>query len=243
MSETTENRLFLGGWICVWRKIANSTLWLDEKFTKGQAWIDLLLLAQGVYATELRDGQYREFYPGVVYWSVSSLAERWKWSRRTATRFLKELEKAGMLSIKSKPKKGTILKVENWAQYQDPKSWKKHQNECAQTLSQKNGSFDGNLSQTLSHRLPELESQTAQGIEGDFQGDDAHQFAHVSAQMSAQIDAQMSAHNINQNNNQTVNQSKRKGDDFPSENGKEKIPAMWRDKFESYEDYWRWRNQ
>lgn len=238
MSETTENRLFLGGWICVWRKIANSTLWMDERFTKGQAWIDLLLLAQGVYATEVKDGRYREFYPGVVYWPISDLALRWQWTRTKVTRFLQVLEKAGMIALKSQPRKGTVVQILNWEQYQDPRKWKKRQvcQEMSQEMSQP-------VSQEMSQQMCQTKSQSSQGIDDDFQGSKKQIIEQMNDQMSEQFIEQMSEHNINQNKNQSINQKKRKGDDFPSENGKEKIPAMWRDKFESYEDYWRWRNQ
>ncbi|KKM27895.1 hypothetical protein LCGC14_1570130 [marine sediment metagenome] len=33
------------GYIKLWRKLQNSSLWLDEKFTRGQAWVDLICLA------------------------------------------------------------------------------------------------------------------------------------------------------------------------------------------------------
>jgi hypothetical protein len=89
----------------------------------------------------------------------------------------------------------------------------------------------------------QTKSQSSQGIDDDFQGSEKQIIEQMNEQMSEQFIEQMSEHNINQNKNQSINQKKRKGDDFPSENGKEKIPAMWRDKFESYEDYWRWRNQ
>ena len=35
------------GWIKLWRKFVDDPLWTSEPFTKGQAWVDLLLLAQG----------------------------------------------------------------------------------------------------------------------------------------------------------------------------------------------------
>ena len=207
MSEN-DNRLFLGGWICIWRKIANSTLWLDEKFTKGQAWIDLLLLAQGVYNAEVRDGVYREFYPGHVYWSLSALASRWKWNRKTVKAFLENLEKADMVKCDFRPKCGTMITVVNWGFYQQ-----KHD-------------ADGQMT----------------------------------GQIAGQIAGQMTGHNITK-----INKEKKKRNNImstPEQNlpsssapllkggraegsGKTKddIPKEWRDDFDSYEAYWRWRNQ
>jgi hypothetical protein len=33
------------GYIKLWRRLKDSDLWLKEKFTRGQAWVDLLMLA------------------------------------------------------------------------------------------------------------------------------------------------------------------------------------------------------
>ena len=249
MSEN-DNRLFLGGWICIWRKIANSTLWLDEKFTKGQAWIDLLLLAQGVYNAEVRDGIYREFYPGHVYWSLSALANRWKWNRKTVKAFLDNLEKAEMIRISSQPRLGTIISVVNWAQYQEglktERTWE-------------NGNFAKNADMgngRKSKKSGQMESGLPQGLKGDSQ--DAT--GQMTGQMAGQIAGQMTGHNITK-----INKEKKKKNNImstPEQNspsssaplleggraegsGKTKadIPKEWRDDFDSYEAYWRWRNQ
>jgi len=104
------------GWIKVHRKITNNELWLSEPFTKGQAWIDLLLLADGIDS----DG----YEAGKVYKSVMYLADRWKWSRGKTRHFLKYLESQQMIQQKSQPF-GHILTIENWAFYQGKEPTKK----------------------------------------------------------------------------------------------------------------------
>ena len=38
----------LQGWVSVHRQIQNHWLWTDKPFSKGQAWIDMLMLANHV---------------------------------------------------------------------------------------------------------------------------------------------------------------------------------------------------
>jgi len=91
----------MAGWISLDRAITKHWLWQNEKFSKGQAWIDLLLAAahtenkvmiKGTLITVERSQQIR---------SQVTLASAWSWDRKTVSRFLKILEKDGMISTKS----------------------------------------------------------------------------------------------------------------------------------------------
>jgi hypothetical protein len=80
------------GWILLYRKMATSDLWLAEPFTRGQAWIDLLILANH------KDGLLRvrgisiPIKRGQIGWSEVALSKRWRWSRGKFRRFLNELK-------------------------------------------------------------------------------------------------------------------------------------------------------
>lgn len=96
-----------------------SDLWLDEKFTRGQAWVDLLML------TNHEDGQIRkrgipvDIHRGEIGWSEESLAERWKWSRGKVRRFLAELSSKTVQQIEQQKTNVTsLIKVTNWDVYQ-----------------------------------------------------------------------------------------------------------------------------
>ena len=60
-----------------------------KTFSRGQAWIDLLLLAKfrdgSFYQPERKSGRRKK---GHVYRSISSLADRWGWSRKKVDHFL-----------------------------------------------------------------------------------------------------------------------------------------------------------
>ena len=66
------------GWIKLHRKLKDNKLWLCEPFTRGQAWVDLLLLANHednfFYCREHKI----EVKRGEVGWSQLKLAKRWR---------------------------------------------------------------------------------------------------------------------------------------------------------------------
>ena len=105
------------GWIKLDRKICENWLWQDKPFTKGQAWIDLLLLAD----YEDNDGYYRNsvkhFKAGTVYRSILYLSKRWCWSRNKVKRFLNVLQNEGMITYNATTNDTTITLVK-WELYQ-----------------------------------------------------------------------------------------------------------------------------
>lgn len=87
------------GFVCIHREIMDHWVWQDKPVSKGQAWVDLILLAN--YRSEkfsYKDGVV-EGKRGCVYRSISFLAERWGWSRDKASRFLHQLESDGMIRL------------------------------------------------------------------------------------------------------------------------------------------------
>ena len=73
----------------MWHKLADRPIWLEEPFTRGQAWVDLLLMA----STQETD------QPGAVCCSRMYLSKRWRWSHHKVTRFLDRLEKDGTVFV------------------------------------------------------------------------------------------------------------------------------------------------
>lgn len=102
------------GWIKVHRQLLDNPMWLEEPFTKGQAWVDLLMLADGV-----NDGKYKR---GTVYKSQKWLAERWGWSRNKVNRFLNRLEENHMVTVKrtyNGTQSGTTITLVKYGFFQD----------------------------------------------------------------------------------------------------------------------------
>lgn len=80
------------GWITLHRQIVENPLWFSEPFSKSQAWIDLLILANHKPQTLLKRGIPIVINRGEVGWSETALASRWKWSREKVRNFLKYLK-------------------------------------------------------------------------------------------------------------------------------------------------------
>lgn len=86
------------GWIKLHRQLMEMPEWLAEPFTRGQAWVDLLLLANHKTGYIRKRGILIAVDRGQVGYSERSLAERWQWSRDKVRRFLLELTRLSRVS-------------------------------------------------------------------------------------------------------------------------------------------------
>ena len=105
------------GWISIYRSLAEKDLWLKEKFTKGQAWIDLIMLANHIKGFIWVRGIHIPIERGQVGWSELSLSTRWKWSRTRTKNFLKFLENEQQI-VQQRNNKTTIITILNYNKYQ-----------------------------------------------------------------------------------------------------------------------------
>lgn len=106
------------GWIKLHRQLQECPMWYSERFSKGQAWVDLLLLANHSDKKILFNGEFIIVERGQYLTSMVKLAEKWKWSRPTVTKFLNLLEKDKMITRSSDNQK-TLITIENYGIYQD----------------------------------------------------------------------------------------------------------------------------
>ena len=106
------------GWIKVHRKISENDIWTCEPFTRGQAWIDLLLLANHEYGYFYCREHKIEVERGVVGWSELKLSVRWKWSRTKVRKFLNDLEKEQQI-IQHKTQSYSTIEIVNYNIYQE----------------------------------------------------------------------------------------------------------------------------
>jgi len=91
----------MAGWIKLHRGITENFLWSGEPFTKGQAWIDLLLHANFTDNKIQIKSQVVDLKRGDQARSELTLAKEWKWSRNKVRRFLDTLKKEGMITTKT----------------------------------------------------------------------------------------------------------------------------------------------
>lgn len=107
-----------GGWIKLHRQLRQNELWNAERFSRGQAWVDLLLMANYEPATIYIRGCEVRIERGQLAWSKVHLAERWRWNERTVTRFLLGLEKRQMIQTRTN-NLTTIITIRNFNLYQN----------------------------------------------------------------------------------------------------------------------------
>lgn len=107
------------GWISIHRKIQDDWLWEEKPFSKGQAWIDLLLMVNHDDNTIIFDGKPMQISRGCCITSMQKLCDRWGWSNTKVKNFLKILEKDEKILLKIAPRKATALTIVNYSKYQD----------------------------------------------------------------------------------------------------------------------------
>ena len=79
------------GWIKLHRSVMDHPDYLAEPFTKMQAWLDLLLLANHKQGRLYVRGNQVDVKRGQVGWSEVELAKRWGWSKNKLRRFVSRL--------------------------------------------------------------------------------------------------------------------------------------------------------
>jgi len=105
------------GWFSIQRSLLNSPLWLSEEFTRAQAWIDLIGLANHTEGfIRVRDSKVT-ILRGQLGWSQVALGHRWAWTRNRVRSFLNELEKEGKIEQQNNSLT-TIISIVNYDYYQ-----------------------------------------------------------------------------------------------------------------------------
>lgn len=140
----------MAGWISLDRCITKHWLWQGEKFSKGQAWVDLLLCASHSSHKVLIKGVLINVSRGEQIRSQVTLAKAWNWDRKTVSRFLKLLEKDGMIATRS-DHLTSYVSICNYDSFQDNKkedTQLKGQQEGQQSPSREDTINNGNNGNT-----------------------------------------------------------------------------------------------
>lgn len=113
----------------------DNPLYLSEPFTRMQAWIDLLLLANHKEGFFYVRGNKVVVGRGQVGTSSRTLASRWQWSRGKVERFLKDLENNNQIE----PQKNnviTLISICNYDDYQNTEPQTEPQTSRRQTTDE-----------------------------------------------------------------------------------------------------------
>lgn len=110
------------GWICLYRDIQDNWVWendKDEQFSRGQAWVDMLLTANHEDRKILLNGKLVTIQRGQFHTSIVKLADKWNWERRKVKRFLDLLENDSMICTTSSTTDGTTITIVNYDKFQN----------------------------------------------------------------------------------------------------------------------------
>ena len=102
------------GYIPLYRSIQDHWIWdNDEPFSKGQAWIDLLLSANHEEKKINIGMTVVTINPGQMWTSYQKLARKWGWSYKKVVRYISMLKSDGMIGADGTPN-GTLITLLNW---------------------------------------------------------------------------------------------------------------------------------
>ena len=147
----------MAGYIKLYRDIQEHWIWQGKPFSKGQAWIDLLMAANHDDNKVVLGNEIILVERGCLITSEVKLAKRWGWSRCKVRAFLDLLKQDEMIVKKSDSKK-TYLKIVNYSVWQNSETGKKQQKDSVQTSKRqrsdtnKNDKNDKNDKEDISKR-------------------------------------------------------------------------------------------
>jgi len=115
-NRQSQTKYRFGGAIPLLRKFQQDPFWTERrKFSRAEAWIDLLFMAR--YGTETEEIWNRDELIPIRYaqilTSIVTLAGKWKRSRAWVKNFLNVLEKKQSISIITMNNRRTILEIVN----------------------------------------------------------------------------------------------------------------------------------
>lgn len=106
------------GYIRLYRKLTAHFLWQDKPFSKGQAWIDLLFMANHTDTCFFLGDTLVTAEAGQVVTSEMKLANRWGWSRQKVRSFLAVLVTENMI-VKAPSRNRTVLTLCNYSTFNE----------------------------------------------------------------------------------------------------------------------------
>lgn len=142
------------GWIKIHRDLLDNELWSDKPFTKGQAWVDLLLLANHRDKNVLLGNCTELVARGSFITSELKLMERWGWGRKKVKLFLNFLESQKMIERNANNKR-TAITIVNYGFYQDCDLPKEQQKDSKRTAKEQRRDSTGTAKEHKQERKNE----------------------------------------------------------------------------------------
>ena len=133
----------MGEYVQIDRSIKDEVDWTSQKFTKSQAWIDLILLANTEPEEIWAGKEFITIEAGSFITSETKLMKRWKWGNTKIRSFLQTLEKQGDIKREIKCNQ-SVITIENYmvcSNHQTNSKAKTKQKQSAKKASSKTFNF------------------------------------------------------------------------------------------------------
>lgn len=143
------------GWIKLHHSLLDNPIWEERPFSKGQAWVDLLLLAESDEKDFTVCGTTLHQSPGSIFRTKKELMARWGWTKYKLNSVLAEWEALGMISVqqhriqhRNQHRTCTEITIEKWRFFQGrpPKSSTENSTENSIHLKKNKKGGDGGSS-------------------------------------------------------------------------------------------------
>lgn len=150
----------------LYRSLLSDDLWLKEPFTRGQAWVDLIGLANFERKEKFFRGELQIVKRGEIVASIKFFENRWKWSRNKVYHYFAQLEALQMVQVKSTTK-GTSITIENYGIYQSRGTTKGTNIGVAEgeTEGETEGTHNKNVKNEKKEKGPRYKIETINGVE------------------------------------------------------------------------------
>ena len=119
------------GWIKLYRQLQHNPIWQsNEPFSRRDAWIDLLLLANHEERVIIVNGKKKVIGEGQHWTSYRILADRWPWSYEKVRRYFALLNELDMVRTTVTPN-GSLVTIVNYSFFQSGRVTKCDTNDSA----------------------------------------------------------------------------------------------------------------
>lgn len=106
------------GWIKIDRQITDNWVWKAEPFSRGQAWIDLIMKATHEDSSIPFNNHPLQLKRGQLVTSVRKLSKEWQWGKDKVLSFLRDLESENMILRDAQTVHATVLTIVKYDDFQ-----------------------------------------------------------------------------------------------------------------------------
>lgn len=152
------------GFIKLQRKIQDHWIYQEKrKFSRYEAWLDLLMMANHKDNKFLLGNQLIEVKKGSLITSELKLMEKWDWGKAKLRAFLEMLENDGMI-VKESDRKKTTITICNYCVYHDYENENRPQTDHEQTDNRPSADTNKNVKNVKNEKNKDIKPSSPKQV-------------------------------------------------------------------------------